>query len=310
MPFLDAPARLFLGLSHIRGVGFKTLRDAGGIDAIGDRVSQVGVRDFLQELTGSEQPTNIQDKVFVMGEVVARKLHAWDVDLLRIGDPLYPSRFLDLPPSSRPLWIFCRGQLELLERASVAVVGTRDPSEIGDFLARYAVTSLAELNAPVVSGLAKGIDATAHEWAIKIGLPTISVLGTGIFKTYPSRNAELADLILDDGGLLISEYLPDAGPTKESFVWRNRLQAALASCVIAPEWKRSSGTAHTIRFAKGMKRETINLRLDGLGMPEDHGEADIIFDVPSRHAAFRQLVLDALNQASGRRVEQTDMFSI
>jgi predicted Rossmann fold nucleotide-binding protein DprA/Smf involved in DNA uptake len=156
--------------------------------------------------------------------------------------------------------------------------------------------------------LAKGIDAIAHEWAIHSGTPNISVLATGILRTYPAKHADLAGKIVDHGGVLISEYLPDASPTSENFVWRNRLQAALSACVVAPEWRKSSGTAHTIRFARAFGRPTINLVAQGVAVPSDHGEASLTFNVPSEHAAFRQALISAFSRAIERPAKQAVLF--
>jgi predicted Rossmann fold nucleotide-binding protein DprA/Smf involved in DNA uptake len=171
------------------------------------------------------------------------------------------------------------------------------------------VSSLQELGLTVVSGLAKGVDEIAHDWALASGLPNISVLGTGLLKAYPAKNAELAGRIVDAGGLLISEYMPDAQPSAENFVWRNRLQAALAKCVVAPEWKRASGTAHTIRFARRFGRPTINLAVNGAEPAREHGEADQTFEVPRSHAAFLETLRKVDPQTEARILDlQQSLF--
>jgi DNA processing protein len=289
MRSIDEAAAIFLGISRLKGIGYKTLRDLGGVDAVAEEFA-AGGHDFIERLTRESQPTGVRDQVLRGGAEALDKISELGIQLVRIGDPDYPRRFLDLDVNNRPLWFFFKGSIDLLTQDCIAVVGTRSPSATGVFLAQYAVSAVRELNVPVVSGLAKGIDEVAHEWALTCNLPTISVLGNGLMRPYPQKNSELANKIVDAGGLLLSEYMPAAQPTAENFVWRNRLQAALATCVIAPEWKRSSGTAHTIRFAKNMGRLTVNLHLIGSPLQPDHGQADVMFEVPNRHAEFIEAI--------------------
>jgi DNA protecting protein DprA len=234
----------------LKGIGFKTLRDIGGVDVVAKRVITEGA-DFIDLVSkGASRGCRVDD-VLALGESAAKLLDRDGINLVRFGQAYFPVQFAELEPPVRPLWFFCRGNQDLLASEAVAAVGTRSPSKEGEFLTRYAVASVQEAGATVVSGLAKGIDEIAHEWALLCKVPNISVLGTGILRSYPAKNAELASRIVDACGLLISEYMPDATPTAESFVWRNRLQAALAKCVVAPEWKRSSGTAHLFGLPSG-----------------------------------------------------------
>jgi DNA processing protein len=215
-----------------------------------------------------------------------------------------------MPAELRPPWIFVSGDLELLEQPSLAIVGTRNPTENGEFLARYAVSCAREVAAPVVSGLAYGIDRLVHEWCLNVSLPTISVLGTGILAPYPAKHAPLSDAIVAAGGVVLTEYLPSQGPSAPQFVWRNRLQAALARATIPVEWKKKSGTAHTVRFSRKMGRPVIGLSLDGVMRDSDAGEVDQQFTVPNDHS----LLIDALRKSlmAGAPIHdgrQADLFS-
>ncbi|RQU47887.1 DNA-processing protein DprA [Burkholderia cenocepacia] len=295
MSDFDDAAVLFLGLSRLKGIGFKTLRELGEVRDIAQYIKRSGTEFVEAASKGTSRDISV-DSLYQLGESAAETLARADIRLIRYGEPRFPTQFAELDKSIRPLWFFCRGNLDLLASEAVAVVGTRSPSLQGEFLTRYAVSALQEVGATVVSGLAKGVDEIAHDWALTCNLPNISVLGTGLLKSYPAKNAELAGRIVDAGGLLISEYMPDAQPSAENFVWRNRLQAALAKCVVAPEWKRASGTAHTIRYAKRFGRPTINLTINGTEPPHDHGLADETFEVPRAHNAL----LDALRKVDPR----------
>jgi DNA protecting protein DprA len=300
-------AQIFLGLTRIRGIGFKTLRGLGGVAAIATRFRAEGPGEFLSGLTKSQKVDASRALVEDLGLELARSLEVRGIELLLPSDEEFPRLVHDLPEAAQPLWLFVRGRAELLSRPSVAVVGTRDPTSIGDFLARYAVATLSDLDIPVVSGLARGIDEIAHLWSLTCGVPTVSVLGTGLLRPYPAANSGLADRIVEQGGLLISEYPPDEGPTREHFVWRNRLQAALSVCLIAPEWRRSSGTAHTVRYAKSMGRPTFNLTLVAKQPLDDAGVADLTFDIPAEHDQFVAHIAKAVKTMSGRLFTQSQL---
>lgn len=293
MSSFDRDAAVFLGLSQIKGIGYRTLFEMGGVAEAAHKFDRGDLDPFLWEhLNGSNE--GFESALLTLGQKQISLLTTAGVHLVREDDRAYPRLFKDLPPESKPRWLFCRGNLDLLNVDSVAIVGTRDPTVVGDFLTKFAVSVAAEDHLPVVSGLAKGIDSIAHEWSLISGTPTISVLGTGILRPYPSSNIRLANEIVDRGGLLVSEYMPFAEPSAQNFVMRNRLQAALARVVVAPEWRRSSGTAHTIRFSRALGRTCINLLAEGVVASADHGDADLTFQIPRQYAAFRGSLKAAL----------------
>lgn len=307
MQTYDDAARIFLGLSRLRGVGFKRLRELGGVEAIAKQFAQTPA-ELLTRLTREAPPREISSEVFKLGDGAISTLEKHGIGMLRMENPAFPFPLRMLDESIRPFWLFYKGDLALLHRGSVAVVGTRNPTEVGTYLTRYAVSCVAEVGSVVISGLAKGIDEIAHEWALASRVPNISILGNGLLRAYPMRNAELANRIVHAGGLLISEYMPDAQPNAESFVWRNRLQAALARVVIAPEWKASSGTAHTIRFARRLSVPTINLRPTGYEIPQGHGEADFTHEVPKEHNAVICRLRAVIPSAQTTDRQQGELF--
>jgi DNA processing protein len=240
-------------------------------------------------------PSNWEDfrqSLWRIGQETARPLIERRIRFLFADDSLFPSRLAAMPEPLRPKWVFVAGELGLLEKPALTIVGTRDASETGTFLAHYAVSCARELDAPVVSGLAHGVDRLVHEWCLHVRLPTISVLGTGVLVTYPARNAPLSAAILRAGGALVTEYLPDQEPSAQQFVWRNRLQAALGCATIPVEWQQKSGTAHTVRFSRTMNRPVFGLELGGVPRPESAGKGDRDFVVPADHGKF----IDALKR--------------
>ena len=172
---------------------------------------------------------------------------------LTIFDDAYPRKLLDLPEP--PLVLFYKGDLSLLKKATIGVVGTRTPCDYSKEAAKWLV--LKNSNKVIVSGLAKGIDAIAHKYACK----TIAVLGCGIDYIYPKDNEELFDRIARDG-LIISEYPFMAPPFPNNFLFRNRIVAALSDELYVMEARDRSGTLSTINRALELGKDIKVLPFD------------------------------------------------
>jgi DNA processing protein len=152
----------------------------------------------------------------------------------------------DFAWSGPGVWV--SGHLEGLQRPSVAIVGTRAATSYGRHLARTFARELAEAGCCIVSGLALGIDAAAHEGALDAGGATIGVLGGGHAAFFPRRNAALAQRMLA-AGAVISSYAPAVTPRPGYFLERNALVAALADAVVVIEAPARSGALNTAHWA-------------------------------------------------------------
>jgi len=145
------------------------------------------------------------------------------------------------------LWV--AGSLAGLAAPTVAVVGTRAPSDAGRRLAYDLGRDLAAAGVCVVSGLALGIDGAAHAGALAAGAPTIGVLGGGHGHFFPARNRELADRMILGGGAVLSPYAPDEPARPYQFLQRNGVVAALADAVVVVEAAARSGALNTASWA-------------------------------------------------------------
>ncbi len=172
-----------------------------------------------------------------------------DYKIIRKDDIEYPRGLLDL--TSPPRQLYALGNLELLTRPAVSIVGTRLCSRYGTMVAEELAGKCADNGICVISGLADGIDTAAHIGAKNC---TIAVLGNGLDCYYPISNKNLQDQI-GKNGLLLSEYPIGFRGDKGSFPQRNRIVAALARCVVAVEADIKSGTFITVKLAKKLGRD-------------------------------------------------------
>jgi DNA processing protein len=168
---------------------------------------------------------------------------------LHHGDPAYPRRARGLPHPPGTLW--ARGDLALLDRPTVAIVGTRRATAYGERVTRQLATTLARAGACVISGLARGVDAWAHRGALEAEGATVAVLGTGLDVCYPRAHASLQRDIAARG-LLLSELPPEDAAHRGSFPKRNRIIAALARVTIVVEAPVKSGALITATHALEM----------------------------------------------------------
>ncbi len=253
----------FLALSALKGIGFWTLHKIAqskiGFKVILKEPEKVGLDKLLQdEGCGGEEG---QIELWNRGISIARDLASQGIHLCFKSEPDFPKKLSEI--SDAPEWLFVQGRLENLCRPAVTIVGTRKPSDDGYFLTRYVTTVLTKTQFVTVSGLASGIDQTAHLESIRYGIPTVAVLGTGILQDYPKGSDVVRKHILEGGGTIVSEYLPTQSYSADNFVRRNRLQAALGNVLIPTEWAIKSGTAHTVRFASKYNRLILNICLPG-----------------------------------------------
>jgi len=181
------------------------------------------------------------------------------------ADPDYPRLLLEIP--NPPPVLYYRGLVDIKENhgitPTVAMVGTRSPSEYGRRWARKISTALARSGFTVVSGLAAGIDTEAHTGCLEAGGRTFAVVGTGVDIVYPKQNERLCDRILQQG-LVISEYPAGTQPNKTNFPRRNRIIAGLSRATIVIEAPHKSGALITAYQANDFCRDVYVLtgRLD------------------------------------------------
>src|SRR5580698_4245235 len=168
-------------------------------------------------------------------------------------DDAYPERLREISGPPAVLWIL--GDVSLLARPGIAVVGTRQPSPYGAGMAELLARDLANRRIVILSGMARGVDTAAHKGAIEAGGKTVAVWGTGIDVIYPKENKKLAEQIVATGGAIVSEYPLGTFPAPQNFPIRNRILSGMSVGVLVIEAAEYSGTRITARCALEQSRD-------------------------------------------------------
>lgn len=175
--------------------------------------------------------------------------------IISIADPLYPKELAQI--SDPPLILYLKGNTTLLKNNKFAIVGTRHPTEQGSLNALRFARDLANNGLTIVSGMALGIDKSAHTGALEGTNSTIGVIGTGIDLIYPASNRDLFEQILARGGLIISEFPLNTQPLVSNFPRRNRIIAGLSLGLLVVESAMDGGSMISANLALEMGREVM-----------------------------------------------------
>jgi len=207
---------------------------------------QLGDHGARTVMTAVRKRDEILDQIYDAG-----------VHLVARGEAGYPMRLAQT--AHAPHLLFVQGTADIDDALAVAVVGTRAASAYGLRHTRRIARELAQSGVCIVSGLALGIDAAAHEGALDAGGRTIAVLGGAIDKFYPPENRALRDRILGEGGSVISEYPMGFPPTRYTFLHRNRIIAGMAMGVLVTDGPVKSGAMKTATDAADYGRDVFAL---------------------------------------------------
>lgn len=205
-------------------------------------------------IAGMQKILNTRDSINPDEEL--EKLEASGFSLLTYEDKEYPELLKQIPDS--PMWLYYKGNLNLLNAEyKMAVVGSRKCSIAGKSTLSKIISEFQNSNLCIVSGLALGIDATAHQAALENNLPTIAVLGSGLKRPYPLQNKKLFYDIIENDGLVLSEYPLMAEPISFHFPMRNRIVSGLSQCTLVAEAALKSGALITARLCLEQNRELL-----------------------------------------------------
>ena len=253
-PQLDEDRLAWLALVLAPGLGPKRI-----IDAVKQLKAPSQIFELpLTALEGLRFPTEAAQFIFdgkarQSAEEEWARVSAQGATLVTYGCPEYPERLKEIYDPPPVLWV--RGAATLLSRPGIAIVGTRHPSPYGTGMAEMLARDLAVRRLLIISGMARGIDSSAHKGALAARMPTVAVWGTGIDVIYPKENKKLAEEILSTGGAIISELPMGTFPAPQNFPRRNRILSGLAVAVLVVEAAENSGTRVTARCAADQNRD-------------------------------------------------------
>jgi DNA processing protein len=253
-PRPDEDRLAWLALVLSPGLGPKRILDAVKRLNAPSRIFELG----LTELEGLRFPAQAAQFLFdgkarIAAEEEWARVAAQGAALVSFSCPEYPERLKEIYDPPPVLWV--RGDVHLLARPAIAVVGTRHPSPYGSGMAEILSRDLAARHLLIVSGMARGIDSCAHRGALTARMPTVAVWGTGIDVVYPKENKKLAEEILGAGGAIVSELPMGTFPAPQNFPRRNRILSGLSIAVLVVEAAENSGTRVTARCAAEQNRD-------------------------------------------------------
>lgn len=233
--------KLFV-VSQLAGVGARTIRNLSINVAIDDvELGDISSLDRRVE-KAIDRPGSLAAAQSAADHLI-NQAQAQDVLIVGPSSTSYPFRLMGLKDS--PGFIYCQGDVGIVnDLPAVAVIGTRKPTAHGEKTTESITRYFAERGWLIVSGLALGCDSIAHRTALETNGKTAAVLAHGLHTIAPPSNTELAWKIVDEGGLLISEYPLGVEPTRYQYVERDRIQAGLSLGVVLVQSSRDGGSLH------------------------------------------------------------------
>lgn len=235
-----------LALSMLKGVGPATLRKMAGMINI-EAASPDSIANQFPSNAHVLRDVQAWTRALEEAEKQAEEAERHDARILSPLDPDYPQ--LLAGTKDDPFLLYIRGNLASDPAKSVAIIGTREPTPHGKVIAQRITQYFVEHSWSIVSGLALGCDALAHQAALDNNGHTVAVLAHGLHTVAPKTNKKLAEDILNRGGALVSEYGFGVDPRPEFFVKRDRIQAGLAQGVVMVQSDHKGGSLHASRAA-------------------------------------------------------------
>ena len=243
-------------LNMIQGVGLKTVQFLRGVFGSAESALQATPDELgkIDQLSPAMRDLLSRKPIQYPIERELELIHEYGCQVMTLYDAAYPQclKAIDTPP----LVLYIRGELTPEDSLSISIVGSRDAKDYGRKVSYQLSYQLAQHGLAVVSGLAKGIDTSAHRGALEAGGRTIAVMGSGLSFIYPAANSDLAEKITESGAL-ISEFPMDVKPKPRNFPRRNRIISGLTLGTVVVEASNRSGALITARLAGEQGREVF-----------------------------------------------------
>jgi DNA processing protein len=288
---MEEEKRYRVGFNLVKGIG--AVRLQGLIAYFGDAATawRAGEADLLAAGLGPKLVARfMQVRQGLDLERLWANIQSQGIRVLTWGDPDYPPKLKEIDQA--PPVLYLRGDLLPEDAWAVALVGTRQVTAYGRQVTEEIAAYLAANGVTVVSGLARGVDAVAHQSALKAGGRTLAVLGSGVDRIYPPEHRGLADQVKGRGAL-VSDYPPGTPPDSTNFPPRNRIISGLSLAVVVVEAGETSGALISAQFAAEQGREVFAVPGSILA-PQSRGSNRLLRD-SARPLLAAGEILDALN---------------
>ena len=243
-------------LNMIQGVGLKTVQVLRDVFGSAERALQATSEELrkTERLSPTMRDLLSRKPVQYPIERELELIHEYGCQVVTLYDDAYPSRLKEI--DTPPVVLYIRGELTPEDPLSISLVGSRDAKDYGRKVGYRLSYQLAQRGLTIVSGLAKGIDTSAHRGALEAGGRTIAVMGNGLSFIYPATNSPLAEKITASGAL-ISEFPMGVKPKPRNFPRRNRIISGLTLGTVVVEASNRSGALITARLAGEQGREVF-----------------------------------------------------
>ncbi len=255
---MDSETRYLIALTKVSGVGAITAKlltaYCGSTEAVFKESPKAlkaipGIGDVVIRGLSEAEPE-------ALFETEYHFIHEHDIQVIPYWEEQYPFRLKPLADS--PLLLFSKGNPELNQRRILSVVGTRKCTHYGRRMTESIIKGLKSYDVMIVSGLAYGIDAEAHQAALASDMSTVAVVAHGLDTLYPAIHRKMAEKISEQGGV-ITEFPSGVLPQKERFPMRNRIIAGLCDVLLVVETAKSGGSMISVQYATDYDRQVVAL---------------------------------------------------
>lgn len=316
-----------IALQSIKGIGLATINKIQKASFINNIYSFRDLYALLKDNLNKNVSLTYEDllKAKDVASEILDKSEKLGIKVISQYDEKFPNQLLSTVDETGklavPNLLYYKGNLNATNNISLAIIGTREPSEEGLFAARHFAKAFASLGVNIVSGLALGCDTAAHCGALDVKGLTTAFLAHGLDSIYPKENSRLADEIIENGGVLMSEYPIGESVDKYKLVARDRLQSGIANATLVIQTSVKGGAMHAaistlkankplfvVEYAKNLGEivsGNIYLRQEAIGLPYVSAEA-----IGAEKQRFFDFLLRK-GQRSGNKsleVEQLSLF--
>lgn len=244
-----------LALQRVNGIGYNTAKDLLSHFKTATSIFKASRDELLHSGLRESLLTHLRDDaIFKEAESELKQIESRDIKCTLISDADYPSKLLHCPDG--PLVLFSTGNIGLVNRRIISIVGTRRMTPYGAECCKKLIADLAPLNPVIVSGFAYGVDIAAHVAALENNLQTIAVLGSGLGDVYPKTHRKYISAINKNGGFF-TEFGYTAPPLPDHFVRRNRIVAGMSEATIIIESANKGGSLITANIASDYNRDVF-----------------------------------------------------